>query len=260
MDPNIIFALSLTVVAGLSTGIGGLISFFIKKENTKALSLGLGFSAGIMIFVSLVEIIKKANESLISHLGQATGEWITLTAFFAGIALTVVVDKLLPENINQDNICLEGDNSCKMQRMGVFVALAIAIHNFPEGLATFMAGLSDPALGISIAFAIAVHNIPEGIAVALPIYNATGSRKKAFLYSFVSGLAEPLGALVGFFLLKSIFNELTFGLLFAAVAGIMIYISFDELLSSAKEYGNGHIEILGVTLGMVVMWTSLILL
>jgi len=260
METGLVFALSLTLIAGLSTGIGGLISFFIKRDNVKILALGLGFSAGIMIYVSLVEIIKKANDSLSISLGETLGEWITLVAFFIGIIVTAIVDKILPDNINQDNICLENQAGCKMHRMGIFVAIAIAIHNFPEGLATFMAGMSDAALGISIAFAIAVHNIPEGIAVAMPIYNATNSRKKAFFYSLLSGLAEPLGAIIGFFLFRSLFNDLTFGILFAFVAGIMIYISFDELLPSAKEYGNGHIEILGVTLGMLVMWVSLIIL
>ncbi len=257
MENNFIFALSLTVFAGICTSIGGVLAFFIKRNNMNFLALGLGFSAGIMIYVSLVEITAKAGESLKSCLGEARGEWMTVGAFLLGILLAAGVDKLLPETINQDSMTIE--SSDKLHRMGVFVAAAIAIHNFPEGLATFMAGLSDVTLGLSIAFAIAIHNIPEGIAVSLPIYNATNNRKKAFLISTYSGLAEPLGAIIGYFLLREIFNDLTFGILFALVAGIMIYISFDELLPMAKEYGNGHIEILGVTSGMLVMWISLIL-
>ncbi len=258
MEENFIFALSLTVFAGLATIIGGMLAFFIKKDDVRLLALGLGFSAGIMIFVALVEILQKANESLSSYIGDVSGEWATLGAFLAGLLLAAGVDYLLPDSINQD--CMTIDSQAKLKRMGIFVAIAIAIHNFPEGLATFMAGITDVTLGLSIALAIAIHNIPEGIAVSLPIYNATGSRKKALAASALSGLAEPLGALIGFFLLRSLFNDLTFGLLFAMVAGIMIYISFDELLPMAKEYGNGHIEIVGITGGMLVMWVSLILL
>ena len=143
--------------------------------------------------------------------------------------------------------------------MGMFSALAIAIHNFPEGLATFIGAMSDPALGISIAVAIAIHNIPEGIAVSVPIYYATGSRKKAFWLSFLSGLAEPVGAVIGYFILRSVFNDSTFGFIFAGVAGIMIYISLDELLPTAEEYGEHHVAIGGLIAGMAVMAVSLLL-
>ena len=142
----------------------------------------------------------------------------------------------------------------------MFSALAIAIHNFPEGLATFASALSDPALGLSITIAIALHNIPEGISVAVPLYYATGSRKKAFFYSFLSGLSEPLGALIGYFILRSFFNDLVFGILFGAVAGIMVYISIDELLPTSREYGQNHQEIYGFIAGMFVMALSLLFL
>lgn len=258
MENNFVFAISLTLLAGISTVLGGAIAFFIKKDNVRILALGLGFSAGIMIYVSLVEILKKANEALNGYMGNDSGEWITLGAFILGLLVAAGVDFLLPAKVNQD--CMTIDSDAKLKRMGIFVAIAIAIHNFPEGLATFMAGMSDITLGLSIAVAIAIHNIPEGIAVALPIYNATNSRKKALFITFLSGLTEPLGAIIGYFLLRSVFNDLTFGILFAMVAGIMIYISFDELLPTAKEYGNGHIEIIGVMCGMLVMWISLLLL
>ncbi|EKE02663.1 MAG: hypothetical protein ACD_20C00348G0004 [uncultured bacterium] len=263
MENTVLFAFLLTLFAGLATGVGGILGFFIKKRNLITLSLGLGFSAGVMIYVSFAEIITKAEESLVIVLGDSLGSWLALISFFAGIALAFIVDWSLPETINQDELQIETDQdnsricSQKLHRIGIFTAIAIAIHNFPEGLATFMAGLSEPALGISIAVAIAIHNIPEGIAVSIPIYNATGSKKKAFLYSALSGLSEPLGAILGYTLLRSLFNELTFGILFALVAGIMIYISFDELLPAAREYGKGHITILGVTLGMLVMAVSL---
>ena len=146
-----------------------------------------------------------------------------------------------------------------LMRMGIFTALAIAIHNFPEGLATFAAALSDPTLGVAIAVAIAIHNIPEGVAVSIPIYYATGSRKKAFVYSFLSGLSEPVGALVGYILLRPFFNDLVFGLVFSSVAGIMVFISLDELLPTAREYGEHHLAIYGFIAGMVVMAISLLM-
>jgi ZIP family zinc transporter len=193
---------------------------------------------------------------------------MTSIAFFAGIALIAIIDRLIPEYENPHEMKgVPGDlkpvkagDDARLMRMGFFSALAIAIHNFPEGLATFMAGLSDPSLGISIAVAIAIHNIPEGVAVAAPIYYATKSRKKAFWLSLLSGLAEPVGAVIGYFLLRAWFNDITFGFVFAAVAGIMVYISLDELLPTAEEYGEHHIAIAGVIAGMVVMALSLVLL
>jgi len=262
---NILFAFGLTVFAGLSTGIGSIMSLFSKKFNPKFLAGSLGFSAGVMIYVSLVEIFIKAKDSLSTAYNDKLGYIYTVIAFFCGIALIAVIDRLIPsfenpheiKNIDEKN--LDMNNSKRLLRMGLFSALAIAIHNFPEGLATFMGALSDPGLGISIAVAIAIHNIPEGIAVSVPIYYATKNRTKSFWLSFLSGLAEPVGALLGYFILRSLFNESTFGVIFASVAGIMVYISLDELLPTAEEYGEHHIAIGGLIAGMVVMATSLLL-
>lgn len=262
---NILFAFGLTIFAGLSTGIGSLMSLMSKKFNPKFLAGSLGFSAGVMIYVSLVEIFVKAKDSLIVANGVKIGNIYTVLAFFAGIALIALIDKLIPsfenpheiKNLDEKNLNMA--NSKKLLRMGMFSALAIAIHNFPEGLATFMGALTDPTLGVSIAVAIAIHNIPEGIAVSVPIYYATQNRKKAFWYSFLSGFAEPIGAIIGFFILRNIFNESTFGVIFASVAGIMVYISLDELLPTAEEYGEHHIAIGGLIAGMAVMAVSLLL-
>ena len=265
MEPNsVLFALGLTVFAGLSTGIGSVMSFLSKKFDPRYLALSLGFSAGVMIYVSLIEIFVKANESLSAAHGANKGEIYTVIAFFAGIALIAIIDKLIPSYENPHEIKnikspVAKENSAKLKRMGLFAALAIAIHNFPEGLATFMGALNDPTLGVSIAIAIAIHNIPEGIAVSAPIYYATKSKKKAFWLSFLSGLAEPIGAIVGYFLLRNLFNDSTFGIIFASVAGIMVYISLDELLPTAEEYGEHHIAIGGLVAGMAVMAISLIL-
>jgi ZIP family zinc transporter len=185
-------------------------------------------------------------------------------AFFGGIVGILIIDRLVPsyENPHEPRRVEEmeeGGHEPKLMRMGLFTALAIAIHNFPEGLATFSAALSDPAVGVSIAVAIAIHNIPEGIAVAVPIHSATGSRKKAFWYSLLSGLSEPLGALIGYTILKPFFSETTFGILFASVAGIMVFVSLDELLPTAREYDTGHFAIYGLIAGMGVMALSLLL-
>ncbi|MBS7526857.1 zinc transporter ZupT [Fusibacter paucivorans] len=267
MDFNaVIFAFSLTLLAGLSTGIGSALSLLTNRTNTKFLSVALGFSAGVMIYVSFVEIFSKAQAALTSALGVRLGTWATVGGFFFGILIIAVIDKLIPdvENPHEVHTVEEMDGKSEehqsnLMRMGLFTALAIGIHNFPEGLATFTAALSDPSLGIPIAFAIAIHNIPEGIAVAVPIFYATGDRRKAFRLSFLSGLSEPIGALVGYVLLYKFFNDAVFGFIFASVAGIMVYISLDELLPSAREYGEHHLSMYGLIAGMVVMALSLLL-
>ncbi len=263
---NFLFAFSLTLFAGLATGIGSLIAFLAKNFNSKFLAGSLGFSAGVMIYVSLVEIFFKAKDSLTSLYGNKPGYWFTVISFFAGIAIIALIDKLVPNFENPHELknikqlkTTPTDKDGKLLRMGLFSALAIGIHNFPEGLATFIGALENPSLGISIAVAIAIHNIPEGIAVSAPIYYATKSKKKAFILSFLSGLAEPIGALLGYFILINFFTGATFGIIFAAVAGIMVYISLDELLPTAEEYGEHHIAISGLIAGMAVMACSLVL-
>lgn len=257
---DILFAFLLTLIAGLCTGIGSCIAFFTKHTNRKFLSVSLGFSAGVMIYVSMIEIFYKAQDSLIAEMGTRLGSWMTVIAFFGGMLLIAVIDKLVPseENPHEPKSFTEQKNQ-KLMRMGVFTALAIAIHNFPEGLATFVSALQDPSIAIPIVVAIAIHNIPEGIAVSVPIYQATGSKKRAFCYSFLSGLAEPVGAIVGWLILMPIMSDLVFGLIFAGVAGIMVFISFDELLPASREYGQHHLSIYGLITGMGVMAISLLL-
>lgn len=263
---SVFFAFGLTLFAGLSTGIGSMLAFFAKKTNTRFLSLALGFSAGVMIYVSMIEIFVKARDALENALGEGPGYWWTTIAFFAGIFVIAVIDKLVPSFENPHELrgveeMQSGEDGKKqaLLRMGMFSALAIGIHNFPEGLATFTGALADPAMGTGIAVAVAIHNIPEGIAVSVPIYYATGSKKKAFIYSFLSGFSEPVGALVGYGLFFRYFNDVTFGLLFASVAGIMVFISLDELLPTAEKYGEHHLAIYGLIAGMAVMAISLLL-
>jgi len=259
MNNPIYFAFSLTLLAGLCTGVGSILSLLYKKFNPKFLGAMLGLSAGVMLYVSFVEIINKARISLIAEMGNKLGSIYTVIGFFTGILAIILIDKLIPHKHEQQSIESNHTEDQKLYRLGIFSALALAIHNFPEGLATFMSALNDPSYGISIAFAVAVHNIPEGIAVAVPIYYATKSRKKAFWYSFLSGLAEPVGAVVGYFILKQFFHESIFGIIFSAVAGIMVYISLNELIPTAKEYAGQKITMTGVLIGMFIMAISLLL-
>ncbi len=246
---NLLFAFGLTLLAGLSTGIGSVLAFYTKQTGKKFLSVTLGFSAGVMLYVSMIEIFAEARASLEAVYGAAKGYFWTTVAFFLGIAVIALIDKLVPkienphEMYDMKDLAAEEANNSALLRMGIFSALAIAIHNFPEGLAAFVSAVQAPALGISIAVAIAIHNIPEGIAVFVPVYFATGNRKKAFFYSFFSGLSEPLGAVLGYLILARFFNEAVAGIVSAGVAGIMTYLALDELLPTAEKYGEHHVAI-----------------
>ncbi|MFC2947204.1 zinc transporter ZupT [Virgibacillus sediminis] len=265
---NVLLAFLFTLFAGLATGIGSILAFFTKTTNTKFLSFALGLSAGVMIYVSMVDIFFKAQESLIADLGEQMGSWLTVGSFFAGMILIALIDRFIPmysnphevkkiEDMKQPGAAIKDP---ELMKMGTFTALAIGIHNFPEGIATFVSTLQDPSIGLAIAIAVAIHNIPEGIAVSVPVYYATHDKKKAFKLSFLSGIAEPAGALVAFFLLMPFLTELMFGIIFAMVAGIMIFISLDELLPAAKRYDETHVSIYGVIIGMAIMAVSLLLL
>ena len=269
---NIIVAFLLTLVAGLSTGIGSLIAFVSNSTNRRFLSVSLGFSAGVMVYVSMLEILPKAAESFAGSFNERLSMTIAVISFFGGMFLIALIDKLLPSEENPHEVKLiedcrkNGGTDCerlaasgRLRRIGIFTALAVGIHNFPEGLATFVSALQEPSLAIPIVAAIALHNIPEGIAVSVPIYQATGSKKKAFGLSFMSGLAEPIGALIGWLILMPFMNNIVYGVIFAMVAGIMVFISFDELLPAAREYGEHHLSIYGLIGGMAVMAVSLIL-
>jgi ZIP family zinc transporter len=293
------FALGLTLVAGMATGIGSAIAFTAKRTNYRFLSVATGFSAGVMLYVSFVEIFFKGAAALTERYGEVTGYWVNTLAFFGGMAIIFVIDTLIPAGENPHETHAEAETAplhdpsapmpdgClmpgvadrgpglhdhtaahhKLMRMGLFTALAIGIHNFPEGLATFLAALEDPGLGIAIAIAIALHNIPEGISVSVPIFYATGDRKKAFTYSLLSGLSEPVGAGIAYLVLILLLGgtgadvpQELMGILFAGVAGIMVYISLDELLPTSRAYGKGHDSLYGLVAGMLVMALSLALM
>lgn len=261
---NILIAFLMTLIAGLSTGIGSLIAFIAKSANTKFLSVSLGFSAGVMVYVSFVEILPKGMSLLTEEIGKRPGSWLTVLSFFGGLGLIAIIDKLIPSEENPHEIHnIEEDGQPakhgRLMRMGLMTALALALHNFPEGMATFVSALQEPKVAVPIVVAIAIHNIPEGMAVSVPIYQATGSRRKAFIYSFLSGLAEPIGAIIGWWLLLPFINDMVYGIIFAAIAGIMVFISLDELLPAAEEYGEHHLAIYGLIAGMALMAFSLLL-
>ncbi|KYK30102.1 zinc transporter ZupT [Thermoplasmatales archaeon SG8-52-1] len=250
-------AILLTTIAGLSTGIGSTIAYFIKRPKINYLCFSLGLSAGVMLYVSFVELLPEA----FLHVGEILG----LYAFFTGIAVIGIIDLVIPEVENPHafkgfTLKKRGKTDKELLRIGLFTALAIGIHNFPEGLATFGTALSNIKLGIFIAFAIAMHNIPEGISVSIPIYYATGDKNKAFFYSFLSGLAEPIAAIIGLVVLFPFLSDGVLSFLLAFVAGIMVYISVDELLPVAHKYGSGHCAIFGIIIGMLVMAVSLLII
>ena len=320
---NVGIALGLTIFAGMATGIGSVLAFFAKRTDYRFLSISTGFSAGVMLYVSFIEIFFKGGEALVEAYGHTLGNWVNVGAFLGGMVIMGLIDNLIPAAENPHEVHSEeitatlrdpeaaayppaddghghghppvpapagaavatmGDTSNEVQaareskgskeahdegllRTGLFTALAIGIHNFPEGLVTFLTALEDPALGAAIAIAVALHNIPEGISVSVPIYYATGNRMKAFLYSLLSGLAEPVGALIAYLMLRlfvgvngGVFPPQIMGILFAGVAGVMVYISLDELLPTSRNYGKGHDSIIGVVTGMAVMAVSLLLL
>ena len=257
MDTNILVPLLLTLGAGLATGIGSAIAFFARRTNKRLLSFSLGLSGGVMIYVSFVELFHEANLSLSAEWGPRLGSVVTVASFFAGILLIGIIDRLVPsvENPHEAHRVEEMDKqprNPKLMRMGVLTALAIGIHNFPEGIATFTSAVDNMTLGVAI--------IPEGIAVSVPVYYATGDRGKAFLLSLLSGLAEPVGALLAYLVLMPFMSATLMGCILAGVAGIMVFISIDELLPAAREYGEAHTSIYGVVAGMAIMAASLILL
>lgn len=252
MGHQIIKPLLLTTLAGLSTIIGSLIGLTFKKENPKFMSAVLGFTAGVMIGISFFELLPSGFEEL--------GFLRASAAFFAGFIVIFLIDFLIPHEYIGQKEKMENKTDSKLLRTGLFVALGIAIHNFPEGMATFYSSMIDIKIGIAIAIAIAIHNIPEGIAVSAPVYKATGSRGKAFLWSFLSGVVEPIGALLTALVLFPFLNPRILGYLLSGIAGLMVFISIDELLPVSKSYGYLHLPIVSFMAGMMVMISSLVFL
>lgn len=273
---NINLPLFLTFLAGLSTVLGGSFVFLFKRINARLLSFGLGLSAGVMIYMAFFELLKEAGKELETAFGHDAG-WQVIIFFIMGMALAAIIDLVtvhqvkLCDNLNIENgrsqrqkgancLIYKQDKQQKLLKTGIFVAFAIALHNFPEGMITFTAANINFVFGISIALAVAIHNIPEGFCVALPIYSATGNKPKSILYATLAGLAEPLGALIVYFFLSAYLNSMAIGVMLGVVAGIMVYISLDELLPTANRFARWHIGLSGLVTGMIIMAGSLYLL
>jgi ZIP family zinc transporter len=276
IEGNVMLALGLTLFAGLATGLGSFVVFFVRKPNMSLLSFGLGLSGGAMVYISLVELLPFASHLIQNSMSEEAGGWLVTGCFFGGMLVSATIDRLVPEPENPHEavpleairLISQGESAtlpadtpdpreASLARLGPLTALVIGLHNIPEGMATFASSLADASIGLSIALAVAIHNIPEGMAIAVPIYFATQSRRKAVLHPFASGLAEPLGALLAYLVLLSFLNDVVIGAMLAAVSGTMVFISFDELLPAAREYGKGHTAIAGVMVGMAVIAVSL---
>ncbi|MBK5942044.1 zinc transporter ZupT [Halochromatium roseum] len=289
-------ALLLTLLAGLATAIGSVIAFFAPRANIRFLGVALGFSAGVMIYVSFVELLPSGVDAL-EEISSAP-QTIAVVALFVGMLLVAVIDRSVPlgynphemrspntldspgtrsspgtqgpsssgvnaeasGNAETDSKGNEAVGAEPLMNVGLLTAAVITLHNLPEGLATLLTSMQDIHLGIPVALAVGIHNIPEGIAVSVPVYYATGSRWQAFGWSALSGLSEPIGALLGLLLLSGFWSQALLGLSLAAVAGIMIFISFDVLLPSAETYGEHHPTVYALVAGMAVMALSLLLL
>jgi ZIP family zinc transporter len=251
MDPKIVNAVLLSALAGLATTIGSVIGIFVRKPSKTFMAFTLGFAAGVMVHVSFVELLGAAIKDI--------GFGWAHVAFFSGMGVMFVIDLSIPHDWGAEHYEGPGTKAKNraVMRTGLLVALGIAIHNFPEGLVTFTGAMKNMDLGIALAVAVGIHNIPEGMAVSVPIYAATGSRKKAFLWSFLSGISEPIGALLGALILAPFLSKGFLGVCLGAVGGIMVFISLDELVPAAREYGKEHTAIVGVVLGMIVMAFSL---
>lgn len=249
LDKSSILPLILSVVAGLSTVLGAFIVFISKSENKRLISFALAFSAGVMITISFTDLFPSAEIALSKFLGKTFGVIYTLLFILCGILMALLIDKFIPEE--EKNMPSNNKDNSNLYRVGFVSMIAIMLHNFPEGIATFISGYEDISLGIYVTIAIALHNIPEGISVAIPIYYSTKSKLQAIKMTFISGIAEPIGALITFLFLKPFINELILGVVFAVVAGIMLYISFGELIPTSRKYGHHNLYLLGIFIGIL---------
>lgn len=260
MIDHVLMAFGITLAAGLATMLGSALVFFQKTPSPRVLAFGLAFAAGAMVFVSLTEIFGKSVDSF-SEVSSAGFSWAT-AAFLTGLLAILALDRLIPnphETLDVNDPRFLDKNQSYLRRIGLMSAFAITAHNFPEGLATFFATLESPTLGAPLAFAIAVHNIPEGISIAAPIYFATQNKRLTVLACLISGLAEPLGAVMGYFILKPFLSPEIFGWVFGIIAGAMVFLAMDELLPAAKRYSAGHETVYGLVGGMGVIAISLAL-
>lgn len=267
-----LIGLLLSLGAGLCTGLGAAAALFLRRVDMRILTFALGTSAGVMVYVSFMELMPHALQVM-----GGLPKYVPILTFFGGMGLACLIDWLIPDDENpheppaqgdaaaadeRDELCpLQGESGkvgefsgvAGVRRSAWLFLLAIGIHNFPEGMATAASALDSTGIAVSVALAVAIHNIPEGLVVALPLLYGTGSRRKAFWYGMLSGVAEPVGALLALLVLGPFLTPAVLGALFCLVAGIMVYIAFDELLPMAERWGHHHLSIAGVIVGMAVI-------
>lgn len=262
MESNYLIAFALTLIAGFATVLGGSLSFMLKRTNLRVLAIGLGFSAGVMIYMALTEILKDSRAFSAEYFGQ-WAPLITFLGFFVGVIIAAAVDYFMPAHFGNDLINKEPgeitEKDEKVNKAGIMTAIAICLHRFPEGLTMFLVASANLKLGLPLAIALAIHNMPEGIAISLPVYHATGKKRIAMLFTFLASLAGPIGALIGFVLIKLFMPQMAIGILFSMVAGIMVYISLDTLMPLAREYGENHDVMVGIFAGMFFIGVGLLL-
>lgn len=255
----VLMGFAICTAAAMCTTLGGFAIFRATKDNARLLAYGLAFAGGAMVYVSFVEIYMKSLMAFSEVLPDKQAYTYATLSFFAGVLMIAMIDRLIPNPHNDLVKPGEAIDKAKLGRLGLMAAIAITVHNFPEGMATFFATMEDPVVGSSLAFAIAVHNIPEGVSIAIPVYYATQNKKLTFLACFLSGMAEPVGALIGYLVLSQFLTPFVFGGVFGVIAGAMVFLSLDELLPMAKRYATGHDAVYGMVIGMAVMAISLIL-
>ncbi len=262
LSPVTIAAL-VCVLAAASTVFGGLSVLWAKRSNPRLLAFGLAFAGGAMVYISFVEILVKSQDYFKQEFAGTQMPYLAATvAFFIGILLLVILDRLLPNphlKLDPRRPHKHPHTHTHIKRVGLFATLAITAHNIPEGMATFFATLDHPDLGIALAVAIAIHNIPEGVSIAIPVYYATGSRRAAFTATLISALAEPFGAAIGYVILAPFLSPMVYGALFGIIAGAMVYLALDELLPTARRYAKGHETVYGIIAGMGALAVSLVL-
>lgn len=250
---NTIYGFILTILAGLSTMIGTIVIFFKNKDYNKIILSSLSFAAGVMITVSIIDLIPESISLFRDNLTSISTIMLCLFGLILGIIISMLIDYYLPNNLTINN------KDTPLFKVGIISMLAIIMHNIPEGIATFVASNNNLILGVSLTIAIAMHNIPEGISISVPIYYSTGSKKKAIIFTLISALSEPFGALIAFLFFKNIMSDIILGILFSTIAGIMLQIGLCELIPTAKKYGNKKLLIISFIIGVLFMLFKFIL-
>ena len=242
---EIIGALLVSTIAGLSTMLGALVIFFKWKDQNinKFITASLAFSLAIMIGISITDLIPESTFILLKNYGVGKGIVISFITFIIGILLVKYLHKLMNKTEQKNDL----------YKLGILNMLALILHNFPEGIATFMSSYKDIELGLKLALAIAFHNIPEGISIAVPIYYATKSKKNAIFKTFLSGIAEPIGAIIAYIFLSKYITDNFISMILLLVGGIMITLAIEVIFPKAKKYNLDKYLYLGLIIGTILI-------